>query len=144
MPEQFTFKTEADLEYFSSLVKDKLKTGAVTVEFQTRSKTQKQHNSIWLWCSRCADALNDAGIGVLKFFKPGTEVAWTAESYRDNVWKLVQNAMYGTTSTKDLTRDQVGKIADMIHRKNIEVGINVQFPSLENQRRESLLEVENG
>jgi len=78
--------------------------------------TQKQSNSMHLWCQRTADQLNDSGYDMKKVLKPEVDIPWSKDSVKEQLWKPVLLALTGKTSTKDQTSEEVTQVLNTINR----------------------------
>ena len=97
-----------------------------------RQRTNSQNRAMWLWFTRLADALNDAGKDMRIVLKPTYSIPWTKDSIHDHLWIPVQKAMYGTESTTFLHKIwQINKIHEVIMRELGEKhGIEyIEFPN---------------
>lgn len=96
-------------------------------------RTQKQNNSMHKYFSDLSEALNDAGLDMKKFLKPGVDIPWTPSSVKRHIWKPVQDAMFDKESTADLNTAEVDAVYKVISRHISEKhGINVEFPDSRN------------
>ena len=68
-----------------------------------------------------------------KVLKPETSIDWTMQSAKDYLWRPVQEIMFNKTSTTKLETQEVSEVAQVIDRKMMEKGINIPFPSYQNQ-----------
>lgn len=80
--------------------------------------TESQRKSVWLFCTWLAKTLNEAGLDMRKVLKPTYNIPWTKENIHDHVWIPIQEAMYGTDSTKKLLKhEQIDAIVKVINRE---------------------------
>ena len=80
-----------------------------------RSRTKSQNNALWLWMTMLSKTLNEAGLDMRKVLKPSYQIDWTKDSIHDYLWIPLQKSFYGTTSTKDLKKqEQINKIHEQI------------------------------
>jgi len=90
MGERYTIKNEWQLgEFISRARRGFEEDKSITFEIISDEKTTPQHNAIFLWCEMMAEELNNKGITVLEYFNEGTDIPWTKERYRENVWKYI-------------------------------------------------------
>lgn len=123
---------ENDIKY----IEKKLKSiGFVNIKIKKKpeTRTQSQHNSVFLYSEKYANSLNDAGFDVKKTLSKNVKLPWTKDFFREYVWKPIQKHHFGTTSIKSLKKvGQIDKIVDSI---NITIGertgVSVAFPSRE-------------
>jgi len=72
---------------------------------------------MWLFFTRLAEALNDAGLDQRKVLKPSVSVPWTKTSVHDQLWLPIQNALYGKLSTTELDKSQeIDKVHEVLMR----------------------------
>lgn len=134
MSESWTINSEQSLANFKahldSLFAEKK---YVQVKWKTgKAYTQPQHNSIFLFCEMAAQACNDAGLDMRAMLKQDVEIPWTKESFRNQVWNVMMEAMYDKKSVKELNRDEVSMIYEVINRHlGDKHGLFVEFPNRE-------------
>jgi len=94
-------------------------------------RTEKQNNSIHLYCERLAEALNDAGFSFNDQKVIKVEVSFTKENVKESIWRNVQTALYPDKhSTTDLEKMEVSEVYENISRFIGErAGVYVPFPS---------------
>ncbi len=101
----------------------------VVVEVKTGAATEAQQGALHVFCRNLAKILNDAGLDQVTVLKPGTAIDWTEESVKEKLWKGVQKAAIGKTSTKDLERDEVTVVYDtLIRHLGEKFGVMCDFP----------------
>lgn len=70
-------------------------------------RTEQQNRALHLWFEHVAKALNNAGLStqqVLSHYK--MELDWTKERVKEDIWKPVQKAVTGKTSTTELKKQE--------------------------------------
>lgn len=83
-----------------------------------KQRTEQQNRALWLWMTRLAKELNEAGLEPRKVLKPEYNLQWTKEMIHDNIWIPIQQALYGTNSTTFLRKqEQIDKIHEIITRE---------------------------
>lgn len=83
-----------------------------------KQRTKEQNNAIWLFMTRLAESLNDAGLDMKVVLKPQISIPWTKNSVHDYLWIPIQKAMYGTDSTTFLHKiEQVDKVHKVLMRE---------------------------
>ena len=96
-------------------------------------RSPQQQKSTEVYCRAMANALNDCG----ESFNNGKllviDVDWTQENFKENVFKVVMNALYpDITSTTQLDTKQLGEVYENVNRFCAErVGISVSWPTKE-------------
>jgi hypothetical protein len=80
--------------------------------------TRKQQNALHLYLEMIANALNDKGHSVQEVLsKAKLDIFWTKENVKENLWREIQEAMYGTRSTTELNKqEQIDRIHDVINK----------------------------
>lgn len=101
----------------------------VEIEVKTKHRTAKQNNAMWLYCSRLAKDLRDAGFDMRDVLKPGVPIPPTKEMIMDRIWKPVMKAMFDIESTQDLDTKQVNEVYQVISQRMAEkFGLITEFP----------------
>lgn len=96
-------------------------------------RTSQQNRALHKYLSDLANALNEAGVDQKMFIDhlKGWEIPLTPE-FLKMIWKMKQEKMFLTNSTKDLRTEQVSKVYDEINRfTSQEFGVHEPFPSIE-------------
>jgi hypothetical protein len=92
--------------------------------------TNKQRNSIYLYCERLGDALNDAGYDMKKTLKPGVDIPWSKMLVKEFLWDSVEYGMLHKDSVNDLERLEVSEVYEVLNRHiATNFGVSVPFPS---------------
>lgn len=99
-------------EKLTSFLKD-----TPTTEESKGNWTGSQRSALWLYFTHRTHALNDGGFDQRKLLKPELSIPWTKEAFHDNIWIPIQKAMYGTTSMRDLKKDQIDPIHATLERE---------------------------
>jgi len=101
---------------------------------EKRGRTKLQNNALHLWCTKLANALNDAGLDMRAVLKPDHFIPWSMLSVKENLFKTVMKAVYpGKESTAKLDTKEITKVAQIVDKKMLELGINEQWPDRFNQ-----------
>lgn len=100
-----------------------------------RTRTLQQNRALHLYFQFIADELNEftsfSYNGLMKDF----EIPYTMEIVKQFIWKPIQIAMFGKTSTTKITTQEINKIIDVINKYFAEKGISITFPSWESYSR---------
>lgn len=99
-------------------------------ELKPRSeRSEKQSNSIHLWCQQMADELNEKGLDMRAVLKEDWRIWWSKDTFKENVWKPVQKALTGKESTTELekTSTEIDDIVAMIHKNVLEKHPDVEY-----------------
>lgn len=99
--------------------------------------TDNQRRATWLYMTQKSEQLNDSGLDMRVVLKPTYSIPWTKENFHDHIWIPIQRALYKTDSMRDLTKEQVSKIFEVIERELGEKhGLDhVPFPNNEESGR---------
>jgi len=104
-----------------------------------KTRTLKQSKSLWLWCELLSETLTEAGLDMRKTLKPEIEIPWTKESVCDYLFRPIMKAMYGKTSTRDLTTKELTKVSETLMRHlGQKLNIQCDFPSIESLAEKEL------
>ena len=95
------------------------------------SLTEQQIKSLNLYCDQLANALNDAGYDMKKVFEVRTmDIPWSKERVKENLWKDLQETMFGKRSTMQLEKMEVTEVYETLNRFTASnFGVSVPFPS---------------
>ena len=89
-------------------------------EKEQKQRTLQQNKCLHQWCEEMAESLNDAGLEkkvVLEhLMKIGMMVPWTKTTVKEEIWKVVQAAMFLKGSTTQLNTVEPDKILRVIQR----------------------------
>jgi hypothetical protein len=109
------------------------------IGLEAKPRTPKQNSSLWKYCTLLAEALNAAGYDLRTFpFKDGLEIPFTKTSVMDVFWRNIQEAMYGTDSTRKLSTTDMQKVYEAVDRAiSTRAGVHVEWPSMESMEMES-------
>lgn len=81
-------------------------------------RTQSQNSALWLFYEMLAKQLNEMGLDMRVVLKPSYNLLWTKDSIHDNLWIPFQKALYKTTSTTKLKKqEQIDKIHELLMRE---------------------------
>jgi len=97
--------------------------------------TRKQQNAMWLYLTRLAKAMNDAGLDMRTAIR--MPIMPTKDNCKHEMWDRVQAALYPEVkSSRHLSKRQVNDVYMNLDRGTGELfGIHVEFPSEEEMRR---------
>ena len=93
---------------------DSFKDGAVySVDIKNMDKrTLQQNASMWLWCVKIADTLNNNDMPISKVIKTTTK--WNKDSVKSILFNSVMESECGKKSSNKLKRDDYNKIIDTL------------------------------
>ena len=95
-------------------------------------RTLRQNNSLYKFFELLAKDLSEAGLDAKQVLKPEVEIPFTPEMCKVLLWRPIQEAMYGTTSTTELSTKQINDVYEVLIRHMGEkFGITTEFPHQE-------------
>lgn len=113
------------------LIKKEGKEVDVLIEEEANRRTKKQNNAIHLYCQLLADEFEEHGLDMKQVIH--ADIPPTMELVKENIWRKVQEKMFGKKSTTQLTTDEVSRVYEVINKAiGQEWGIHIPFPSIEN------------
>jgi hypothetical protein len=121
--------------HFLALDDNEVGAGEIVIAKYSASnqRTLQQNKSLHLYCDQLAAACNDAGYDkrqVYKLMKDGFLIPWTKDSVKTDLWHPIQQAMFGTTSTRNLEKKQVSDVWQVLDSWTSEkLNISISFPS---------------
>jgi hypothetical protein len=92
-------------------------------------RTNLQNNSMHLYQTQLAQAFNDEGLSVEKVLSKPLDMPWSKNLIMDLIWRVVQQSLYGTKSTTELSTIEISEIYEVINRFTAqEWGVSVPWP----------------
>ena len=113
------------LEFAQEYMKDKL----VVWTWKGETRTGRQNASLHVYLREVSKTLNDAGISVEKFFKPGYQVPFNEVTVKEEIWHKMQVAVTGKEHSSDLTSSEMTEVFDRLNSALADKGIHVPWPS---------------
>lgn len=108
------------------------------VQKEVKLRSDKQRRAMELWFDMVAKALNKDGFDMRVFIDQGVDIMWTPYTVKEYLWRPMQQAILGKTTTRALTTDEIDKIYEPINKVMGErTGIHIPFPSIEEQFKEN-------
>ena len=107
----------------------------IRVKIETGLRTHQQNNALQLYCRLLAEALNDAGYDMKKTLAKSAspDIPWTQDLVREIIWKRIQKATIGKSSTTLAKTNEYDKVYDVVNRFTAtRFGISIPFPSRSN------------
>lgn len=99
---------------------------------KTISRTSQQNKALHKMFEELAGEMLSHGLDMKAIVsKQNLAVPPSKENVKELIWKPLQHALYGTTSTTKLTTAQVDKVFEIIQKIMAEEGLDIQFPSIE-------------
>lgn len=103
----------------------------IEIKKVSQNRTNLQNRALHLFFELVAKELNSNGIPFVYTGLKGMEIEtpWTQELFKEMTWKPLQKAMFGTTSTRELKRNEIDPIFETINKFFAERGIQISFPN---------------
>ena len=96
--------------------------------------SSEQNRASHLWFRLLSEGLNDGGLDIRVVMTPEWKIMWTEESVKENLFRPVSKAMYGTDSIAELSSDQLTNVIKVIDKHLLENhAFNMPFPSIDNK-----------
>lgn len=111
----------------------------VTIAKITDKRTHAQNNSLHLFFKRVADAMEAGGLDAREALSKFTvDIPMSATLVKEGIWKPIQVAVLGKSSTTDLDKQEdIDKVFEVFNRFLAKCKIeSVKFPSIETQFNE--------
>jgi len=123
-----SYQPERAVNHLNELIK----TGAI-IEIKNVKQTRSnlQNRALHLFFTHTSNVLNEYGIPFVYTGLKGMEMEtpWTPELFKEMTWKPLQKAMFGTTSTTKLKRNEIDPIFEVLNKFFAERGIQINFPN---------------
>lgn len=133
MGESLELKTKADVARLAEHLETMLESGGVSLDIEhhrEKLRTTRMNSALHLYLSNLAKALNDAGLDMKAVIKPGVDIPWSGYSAKEMLWRPVQKALTGESSTSLQTIEEYGRIYETLNRHIGEkFGVFVEWPS---------------
>ena len=105
----------------------------VEVKIINDQRTPPQNNAIHLYARLLSEALNDAGLHMVRTLEmlkaKDLDIDWTPEQVKERIWRPVQIAVTEKQSSADLTRSEVSTVYETLNRHLANAGIpTIPFP----------------
>jgi hypothetical protein len=95
-----------------------------------KQRSDLQNNSLHLYLSHLAEALNDAGYDMKRTLKKEIDIPWGKESAKEHLWRPIQELLTKKDSTTKPTTEEYVYIYEVLSRHLVEkLGVNVAWPS---------------
>lgn len=99
---------------------------------QPKQRTSKQNAALHVYFKELADELNARGLDMKQTLRHDIEIPWDEHNIKEHLWRPVQLAKTGKTSTTELEPGEVSKVYDIINNViATKFGIELEFPSWE-------------
>lgn len=129
MSESWVTKDENTRQKFLEFAQEYMKDRLVVWTWKGETRTGRQNASLHVYLREVSKTLNDAGISVDKFFKPGYQVPFNEMTVKDEIWHKMQVAVTGKEHSSDLTPAEMTEVFDRLNSALADKGIHVPWPS---------------
>lgn len=107
---------------------------------EEKQRTLRQNKALHLLMTQLADELNNHGKTMMRVLNQTADIPWTDVSTKEYLLRPIIRAMYGKTSTTELTTKELTKATDfLLDHVAKTTGVALNFPSLETLMMESQL-----
>jgi len=94
-----------------------------------KQRSELQNNALHLYCEQLAEALNDGGYDFMQVMNTDAELPWSKPSVKEFLWRPVQIAITGKSSTTRPTREEYPQIYEALNRHiATKWGVGVPWP----------------
>jgi len=103
-----------------------------------KQRTLTQNRALHKYFEQVATEARTTGVTFSDFIRlrPKFEMQWSPERVKE-VWRGVQELMYGKKSTAQLTSKEIDQVYDVVNKGLGEImGFNIPFPSEDDLRKE--------
>lgn len=101
-------------------------------------RTIQQNKALHLFFDQLAEKLNDSGYDMRKVLKEGVEIPWNRQSVKEHLWRPIQQAVTGESSTTKPASSEYTKIYEVLSRHlSQKLGVYVEWPSEESLIRKA-------
>ena len=85
-------------------------------KYRPKQRTLTQNSALHLWLSELSIELNNRGLDMRTFLKPGLEIPWDEDGYMAKrfIWRPVQLAMTGKKSSAKLSRQEMSAVYEKL------------------------------
>lgn len=96
-------------------------------------RTVKQNSAMQKYWRIMTQKLNDGGWTKKKYYEvKEVDIDWTPESFGEDIWRGIQEAMYQHRKTSKLTTEQVTKVYEVVNNHlGTTCGVSDVFPSMD-------------
>ena len=81
-----------------------------------KQRTITQNRALHLFCGMLADLLNASGMDMRRVLKQDVDIPWTTESAKEYLWRPIQEAVIGKTSTTEADRIEYSQVHEVLSR----------------------------
>ncbi len=100
-----------------------------------KTRSSLQNRALHLFFRFIADELNEFTSFTYEGLTQKFEIPYTESIVKDYIWRPLQVALFGKTSTTKLTTQDINTMIDVFNKYFSEKGITIVFPSWENYSR---------
>lgn len=130
--------SDSSLEYYIEHVRELYAEHkyATFKESVAKQRTNTQNAALHVYFTLLANALNDAGYDLRRFFelRPQLDISWDAELVKKELWKPIQEVMLNKESTTEPNTAEYDKVYNVLNRFTAqEFGISILWPCKDNK-----------
>jgi hypothetical protein len=119
MKYQIEIEVSDDIKDVAEFIRNKFKFDfklrILDIKNVKETRTDQQNKSLHLFFSQLAEALNEKHCDMRMIIRDDIEIEWSKETVKSYLWKPLQKALYGKTSTTELFKGgEIDKIYDYI------------------------------
>jgi len=99
-----------------------------------KQRSNPENNAMHRYCDQLSKALNDAGLDFRQTLRQDIEIPWNEYLVKEFLWRPIQKAMTGHTSSTKPKRGEYGKIYEVLNRHtSAKLGVFCVWPSKESR-----------
>jgi len=126
-PREFV-KSDMPLRWSTKAVKAHF-SGLFSDDFQAMPKKYKKAA-----CKAIARTFNACGLDMRMHLPETAKLSWDKDLVKENIWRPVQQSLFGKESTTTLTRSEVTEVYEMVSARLADtVAITIEFPREKNK-----------
>ena len=104
------------------------KGAGITYEIHHPTRTNRQNNGIHAYCQEVAEQMAAQGLDMKTVLKEGVPIVPTKELVKEYMWRPIQKAVTGITTTTKLSTKEVNEVYQQLaHLISTKWGISVPF-----------------
>lgn len=102
-----------------------------------KPRSTKQNSALHLLMAQLSEELNNHGKTMMRVLSQTAEIEWTPYSTKEYLLRPFIKAMYGKTSTTQLTTKELSEATEaMLRHVSQTTGVALDFPSLESLQQQ--------
>ena len=104
--------------------------------------TVLQRKSLHLYCTKLANALNEAGydmVATMEVLSKKGKIPWSMLAVKERLWKVVQKDTFKKESTNDQYTNEVSVVYEALNEvTSTNLGVSIPFPDRYSQMQEQI------